>query len=380
MTVEVTIQPEVLQWALKRSELTEDEVEKRFPKLQEWKSGSRKPTLSQAKKFAEAARLPLGRLLLPVPTPDEITIPDFRTVRNAEVESISANLREVIQSAEQRLGWYAEYATGIGMEPPSVLGFFSTSASPEEAAEDIRKMLGWDSMGHPKGADKVMDLAIRMENNGLLVMRNSIVGNSTARRLDVHEFRGFTLRDGSFALVFVNTADSKSAQLFSLAHELGHVATAAPGLSGDQGKNNVVEQWCNKFAAALLMPEPILRKIDIDVDGLAGQLAEIATRFGVSREALVWRQVELDLIQQRDAERTVGLIKSRGGFGDHKEKSAGAPPFPVLVRSRLGRRFLNTVAEATRSGDLSEKAAAEYLGIRKRNTFQAVIALVDEGI
>lgn len=378
MAVEVTIHPEVLEWALERSGLSEKEVEKRFPKLKEWKSGSKKPTLPQARKIAEAARLPLGRLLLSVTTPDEIAIPDFRTVRNAKVDSFGANLREVIQSAEQRLGWYAEYASGIGMEPPKVLGIVSSSTPPREAAEIVREALGWDSTGHPKGSDKVMDLVNRMEDHGLLVMRNSIVGNSTARRLDVHEFRGFTLREGSYALVFVNTSDSKTAQLFSLAHELGHVAKISPGLSGDQGKSNAVEQWCNKFAAALLIPETAIRKVEFDIESLEEQLAATAVRFGVSKEALLWRLVELKLVQKTDADRIVGLIKGKNVV--QKAESDGAPPFPVLVRSRVGRRFLSTVTEAALSGELPEPTAAEFLGIRSKKTLQKVMALVDEAV
>ncbi len=378
MAIEVTIEPEVLKWALERSGLPENEIEKRFPKMKDWKSGTKKPTLPQAKKIAEAARLPLGRLLLPVPTPDEIAIPDFRTVRNEKVDAIGANLREVIQTAEQRLGWYAEYASEIGMEPPTLLGIALSTTSPKKAAEKVREELGWGPTGHPKGTDKVMDLVNRMEDHGLLVMRNSIVGNSTSRRLDVHEFRGFTLREGAYALVFVNTSDSKTAQLFSLAHELGHVAKAAPGLSGDQGKSNIIEQWCNKFAADLLIPETVIRKVSFDADGLEDQLASTAIRFGVSREALLWRLVELKLVQKKDADRVVGLIKGKNGV--QKTKSEGAPPFPVLVRARVGRRFLSTVAEAAQSGDLSEPAAAEYLGIRNKKTFQKVMALVDEAV
>lgn len=376
MAVEVTIKPEVLKWALERSGLGENEIEKRFPKLKEWQSGSKKPTLPQAKTLAKAVRLPLGRLLLPVPTPDELTIPDFRTVRNANVESIGADLREVIQTAEQRLDWYAEYATEIGIAPPAILGVVSPSTPPEKAAEVVRESLGWDSIGHPKGPDRVMDLVHRMEDHGLLVMRNTIVGNSTSRRLDVHEFRGFTLREGPYALVFVNTSDSKTAQLFSLAHELAHVAMAAPGLSGDQGKRNNVERWCNKFAAALLIPEASVRSIQFDSDQLVVQLSTTATRFGVSREALLWRLVDLKLIQKKDADRVVGLFK--GEEATQASQTAGAPPFPVLVRSRVGRRFLNTITGAALAGDLSEPAAAEFLGIGNKQTLHNVMALADE--
>ena len=117
MTVEVTIDPKVLKWALERAGLSENELEKRFPKLKEWQSGVKNPTLTQARNIAKVARLPLGRLLLEVPTPEEIAIPDFRTVRNAKVDSVGTDLGEVIQTAEQRLGWYSEYAFEIGIEP-----------------------------------------------------------------------------------------------------------------------------------------------------------------------------------------------------------------------------------------------------------------------
>ena len=377
MTVEVTINPEVLDWALKRSGLSTEEVAKRFPKMQEWLSGSRKPTLPQAKKIAEAAHLPLGRLLLKNPTPEEIKLPDFRTVRNEEVGQIGPDLREVIQTAEQRLVWYAEYATEVGIEPPKLLGMVQPTSSAKQAANVVRKALGWEDSGHPQGPDKVLDLVNRMEDQGLLVMRNSVVGNSTSRRLDVHEFRGFTLREGQYALVFVNTSDSKTAQLFSLAHELGHVAKAAPGLSGDQGKNNAVEQWCNRFAAALLMPESSLKKLAFDSRGLPEQLGATAPRFGVSREALLWRLVELELVDRQDANHAVKLLNKNT---TPKSKADGAPPFPVLVRSRVGRRFLSTVTEATLSGNLPAPTAAIFLGVRSKKSLQNTMALTDEAV
>ena len=377
MTVEVTINPEVLDWALKRSGLSTEEVAKRFPKMQEWLSGSRKPTLPQAKKIAEAAHLPLGRLLLKNPTPEEIKLPDFRTVRNEDVGQIGPDLREVIQTAEQRLVWYAEYATEVGIEPPKLLGMVQPTSSAKQAANVVRKALGWEDSGHPQGPDKVLDLVNRMEDQGLLVMRNSVVGNSTSRRLDVHEFRGFTLREGQYALVFINTSDSKTAQLFSLAHELGHVAKAAPGLSGDQGKNNAVEQWCNRFAAALLMPESSLKKLTFDSRGLPEQLGATAPRFGVSREALLWRLVELELVDRQDANHAVKLLNKNT---TPKSKADGAPPFPVLVRSRVGRRFLSTVTEATLSGNLPAPTAAIFLGVRSKKSLQNTMALTDEAV
>lgn len=378
MKVEVAVRPDVLTWALERSELPEEVIAKRFPKMDEWMSGSKKPTLVQAKDIARAARLPLGRLLLDVPTPEKITIPDFRTVRSAPVETVGTDLGDVIKTAEYRLGWYAEYAAEIGIEPPRVLGIASAGSTPDEAASKVRNAFGWDDDGHPKGSDKVLDLSNRMEEHGLLVMRNSIVEHSTGRKLNVKEFRGFTLRQADYALVFVNTSDSKTAQLFSLAHELGHVACSTPGLSGDQGRNNAVEQWCNAFAASLLMPQPAVRRCTFEPDNLVVHLGDAAPRFGVSREALLWRIVDLRIVSQHVADSVIGLIT--GSAATRKRRGAGAPSFPILVRSRVGKRFLTSLAEATQAGYLSEPEAAGYLGVNNQDILRKVMATVDEGI
>ena len=56
-----------------------------------------------------------------------------------------------------------------------------------------------------------------IERLGMMAVINGTVGNNTHRRLSVAEFRGFALTDHYAPLIFMNGADAKSAQMFTLA-------------------------------------------------------------------------------------------------------------------------------------------------------------------
>ena len=100
----------------------------------------------------------------------------------------------------------------------------------------------------PTWTDALRQLIAKAEDAGVMVMASSVVGSNSHRKLDVDEFRGFALADDLAPLVFLNGADSKAAQMFTLAHELAHVWLGATGVSDTQAgqvPEQQTERWCN---------------------------------------------------------------------------------------------------------------------------------------
>jgi IrrE N-terminal-like domain len=263
VSVRVDVRPELLIWARERSTREPDELAARFPKLREWEQGTLAPTLKQLESFARATRTPIGYLLLREPPEEPLPIADYRTMGDEAIRRPSPDLLDTISLCQQRQDWYAEYARTTGQARLPFVGSLSTETPVSDAGRAMADALDYGP--EARGATWANALSVlidRAEDLGVLVMVNGVVGNNTRRRLRPMEFRGFSLVHELAPVVFVNGADTKAAQIFTLAHELAHLwigvsalSDADPALVSDIAS----ERWCNQVAAEFLVPLAAVR-------------------------------------------------------------------------------------------------------------------------
>lgn len=373
VVVRVEINPAVIAWAKERSGVDDDRLLNRFPKLPEWERGERAPTLNQLEDFARATHTPVGQLLLDEPPQESVPIPDYRTMGDAGVTRPSADLLDTIFQCQQRQDWYRSFAR-INQQPPvEFLGSLSASVPVAEGADVMRRVLHFDVAERGRTfADALRVLVERAENAGVLVMVNGVVGSNTHRKLDPEEFRGFALVDAYAPLVFVNGADTKAAQIFTLTHELAHLWLGETALSdADMTARPVIdaERWCNQVAAEFLVPHASLADSYEAETNLTDGLDRLAKIYKVST-LVVLRRIHdagyLDWNAYRSAyreewARVLDILEDRADSGGNFYNTQ-----PV----RISKRFARALITSTLEGETLYTEAFEMLGFKKLSTLE----------
>ena len=371
MTVRVSVQREVLLWACERGRIEPEALAQRFPRFPQWETGKEQPTLKQLETFARASRTPIGFFFLAEPPEERIPIPDFRTIADKPVGQPSANLLDTIYLCQQRQAWYRDNARVEGEPPLDFVGSVSHSDPVEAVADRIRMALAFDLEGRRRLASwtAALRLFIEQANDlGVLIMVSGVVGSNNRRRLDFREFRGFALVDDLAPVIFVNGADSKAAQMFTLAHEMAHVWLGESALSDSEDRvvpDHRTERFCNQVAAEILAPIRVIRNEYRPATSLPAELSRLARRFKVSTLVVLRRLHELGAFTRQqyweaydeELNRLRTVVRDSGGN------------FYASTGARVSKRFARAVLAATLEGRSSYTDAFHLLGFRKMATF-----------
>ncbi|WP_422049334.1 ImmA/IrrE family metallo-endopeptidase [Shimia sp.] len=376
---QVAISPDVLEWARKRVDMPFDTLSKRFKKYPNWLEGQGGPTFKQLETLASVLRLPTGMFFLPEPPEEKLPLPDFRRMAEGGFQRPSAELIDTIHICQRRQRWYREHLAGSGSDVIAFVGSADVGDQPGVVAGHIRTALKLEIGSRNEASnweDFLRQFIALAREAGVLVMINGVVGNNTHRTLNPREFRGFAISDPFAPLVFINGADTKAGQIFTLAHELAHIWIGRGGVSNSSVDDLPehfepdfnVERFCNAVAAEILVPMAQLSNMDLpeDVDLAKSSISKtfrVSTLVALRRLKDLGRLSHDDFQGAYDAE--LDFLKKRA-----KQRKSGGGDFYNTMGARVDPHFASAVISAALEGQTLMGDAFELLSIKNSTTFR----------
>jgi Zn-dependent peptidase ImmA (M78 family)/transcriptional regulator with XRE-family HTH domain len=364
-----------MQWARESIGLTVEDVAGRIAKrpddISNWESGADAPTYVQLERLAyEVYKRPIAVFFLPEPPQERRPQSEFRTLPAFDLNNLASDTFLHIRKAHAYQIALVELFDGKNPAERKIWQVcpLDLRHSPATAAVAIRRELGITVEAQAKwgdDSDALQHWRRAIEQRGVFVFKNSFKQK---------EISGFCLRDDEFPLIYLNNSTTKTRQIFSLLHELAHLLFNVNGLSKfDQSyvshlpqHERKIEVFCNAAASEVLMPSSDFDKQVSDLpsnltDASDVLFSKLARRYGVSREAVLRRFLDLGRVdeqfyQEKAAEWTGQLKKMKGG-GDWYA-TTGTYISDRMLTEVFGRYFRNQVSSAQ---------AAEYLGVAPKN-------------
>ena len=374
--MEAMIRHEILRWAMERAQVSIDAVAKHLTKpekVEQWLRGEARPTFRQARELAKRLHIPFGYLFLSEPPEEKLPYPDFRTIKNEPTYHTSPAVIELLYDIERKQSWYHEYAVENGFEPVPHIGKFTRETPYKTVARDIRKVVGFDVLRKSSNKENYLyDLSDHIESLGILVLRSSYAGTGTQNSIQVEELRGLAVADPYAPLIFVNSSDTKSAQIFTIAHELAHLWIGQSGISDIDIAEEIhdkVEKYCNLVAAEILIPEKEFRKIWDDGADVLDNCESVARRYFVSKFVALKRAYDLDYIDYPQYEEYYHELWNEWERIKEQQKRSQGGNFYNSKPAKESKRLSRAVVEAAKEGRLLYADAMNLLNIKNLDTF-----------
>lgn len=327
-TKPVPISGTVLKWAIRESGLTEHSIaallEVPVSLVQEWATGTALPTKTQFDDIVRILRRPSAIFFLPEPPEERPVRPILfrRSAKNEQARLTPDEARWIRETSrlQEAASIIARQLKKDAIDLPTI----SLKANYEDMAEKERNRVGVSIRFQTSWKDDYEALKTwrrALEDRGIAVMLLRLGGSSC---------RGFSLWNDWVPLVAANTHYRPTARIYTLFHEYAHLLTRTDAVCADftgPGHHDPdgTERWCEKFAAAFLLPRDSLH--DYLRSFWSGNsvtefqiVSRIANHFKVSLRATALRLVELrladnSLYEDVDKKARYDETRRRGGGG-----------------------------------------------------------------
>ena len=372
MSEQIPVNPKVLLWAretsgykvndvvlkLKRKTVTAETVES-------WESGTKSPTYAQLETLAyKVYKRPLALFFFPAPPDEETPKEYFRTLPSKEIELLEPHIIYLVRKARVMQENLKELFDGVNPAERKVFADVTIrrSDSIREVAKSAREYLsiGLDTQYDWETDDKAL-LFWRslVEQHGIFVFKDAFRDD---------ECSGFCLYDEAFPVIYINNSQPKIRQIFTLFHELAHILFKTGGVDfrhddyvyAMQGDNRRIEVFCNKFAGEFLVPTQDVQPQLTDQKITDDLLSRLARKYSVSREVILRKCLDLDIITPSYYEAKV----MEWGKRKRGSKTEGGDYYNNQG-VYLGTGYIKAAFSKFYQGDISRSQLSEYLGMKE---------------
>ncbi len=365
------INSEIINWAITRAGNDLEEFYVANPDVLEWIKGEKKPTIKQLENFTHKVHVPFGYMFMKEPPSEELPIPFFRTGA-APRDKVSLNVYHTIQIIKDRQNWLTNYLQESGYSDLDFVGKYNENSDYKEIANDIRNALklqvNWASK-HTTWEQALEYLTLQIEEIGIIINFNGIVENNTRRKISVDECRGFVLVNKKAPFLFINSADAKAAQMFTLIHELAHIWLGeSAGFDNKQmlPADDPTEILCDKVAAEFLVPEIFFK----EKWNSSQNIKYLSRVFKVSPIVIARRALDLELMSKPVFFEFYNNYIS--AFKNKKENQSPGGNFYATAKKRISLRFASYVNNAVKENNLLYRDAYKLTSL-KGNTYEKFI-------
>lgn len=318
-----------------------------------WEKEQFRPNLEQLEDLAKLYGREIDYFLRETPAPPEKI--EFRGKPGQTLGSLSKETKIILARFDELCRTALEFEGLLNKQREVKLPGFNDSDPPNAVVQSIRRKFN-------VGDKPLADLRNCLENEGVRIFELPVPEDA---------FSGFSFWHVEYGpCILLNAREPKGRKNFTLAHELAHLLYR-------QGSSlcyiplkfseplGGLEHKANQVAIELLLPRSAVledfRKRNLSRTPLERELAQMASKWAVSIQALGYRLEKLGLIEGGLTDEIV----------DSRPKYPRRPKTPAWER-QLGKRFVETSIEAYQKGLISSGKLAHSLGITIRKTLEEI--------
>lgn len=361
------ITPAVVTWARERAGYSIEDAIRIFKKIAAWEAGEALPTYSQVEQMAEKFKTPVAVFFFPTPPVVPPIEKSFRTLTAEDFATIPRTVRLFLRRGQAMQINLEELNDGKNQAPNLITRDlqFSPNTSLDKIAAEVRAYLGVSIQEQAswKSIDEALEAwrEVFAARAGVYVFKDAF---------HAPNYFGFCLYDDEFPIIYVNNSSTKSRQIFTLFHELGHLLFHTSGidivddpfLNHLGGAEKKIEIICNGLAARILVPDDVLDQMLGGLKIGRETATNLANYFAISREVIYRKFLDRNLIDADEYE-----AATKEWTAQIKPKVSDSGNYYNSHRAYLGQRYIDLAFTKYYQQRFDRGQLAEYLNLKLKN-------------